>query len=122
MMFEEAMHLSEESSDPVGILMAASMVRDEAPWLYELAMEVYKAVKSGDRDIIEVEMARLRKFSDFMLRGPFMEEFGFGKDSHMFLMEFPRMLDHMLRRSIEPRTALQHSGRSNRARSAVDKE
>jgi hypothetical protein len=78
-------------------------VRDDAPWLYELAMEVYKAVKSGDRKVIEVEMTRLRKFSDFTMRGPFMEEFGgySGKETHMFLMEFPRMLDHMLRRTLE---------------------
>ena len=31
------------------------------------------------------------------MRGPFMEEFGFiTKESHMFVMEFPRMLAHML--------------------------
>ena len=102
MMFEELMHLSGRASDPVGILIAASMVRDDAPWMYELAMEVYKAVKTGDRQAIEGEMTRLRKFSELMMRGPFMEEFGFGgKESHMFIMEFPMMLDHMLRRTLE---------------------
>ena len=91
-----------DSGDPVGILMAASLVRDEAPWLYELAMEVYRAVKFGDPEAIEREMERLRHFSEFTMHGPFMEEFGFGgKESHMFLMEFPRMLDHMLRRRLE---------------------
>ena len=101
MMFEEIMHMSGDPSDPVGILMAASIVRDEAPWLYELAMEVYRAVKTGDATAIEQEMARLRRFSK-MMRGPFMEEFGFGgKDSDMFFMEFPRMLEHMLMRTLE---------------------
>ena len=102
MMFEEIMHMSGDPGDPVGILMAASVVRDDAPWLYELAMEVYRAVKSGDAAAIEQEMARLRRFSEIMMRGPFMEELGFGgKESHMFFMEFPRMLEHMLRRTLE---------------------
>ncbi len=104
MMFEELMHVSGYPGDPVGILMAASLVREDAPWLYELAMEVYRAVKSGEPETIELEMRRLRNFSEFTMHGPFMEEFGFlGKESHMFLMEFPRMLEHMLRRTLETR-------------------
>ncbi len=104
MMFEEIMHMSGDPGDPVGILMAASVIRDDAPWLYELAMEVYRAVKSGDAVEIEREMARLERFSEFSMRGPFMEEFGFGgKETHMFAMEFPRMLHHMLSRTLEAR-------------------
>jgi hypothetical protein len=103
MMFEELTHISGNPSDPVGILMAASIVRDDAPWLYELAMEVYRAARSGDPAVIELEMARLRQFSEFAMRGPLFEELGFlgGKESQMFLMEFPRMLDHMLRHTLE---------------------
>jgi hypothetical protein len=102
MMFEELMHMSGEPGDPVAVLMAASMVRDDMPWLYELAMEVYRAVKAGNPEAIEREMMRLRRFSEAIMRGPFMEEFGFGgKESHMFAMEFPRLLEHMLRRTLE---------------------
>ena len=54
MMFEEIMHLS-GTGDPVAILMAASVVREDFPWLYELAMEVYKAVKSGNIERVERE-------------------------------------------------------------------
>lgn len=99
MMIEEMMHMAGEPGDPVGILMAASVFRDDAPWLYELAMEVYRAVKSGDPAAIETEMARLQRFSEFTMRGPFIEELGLGgKESYMFLREFPRMLLHMLSR------------------------
>ena len=102
MMFEELMHISGEPGDPVAVLMMASLVREEAPWLYELAMEVYRAAKSGDPVAIDVEINRLRKFSEVMLHGPFMEEFGFGdKGMHIFAMEFPRMLERALRRSVE---------------------
>ena len=100
------MHMSGEPGDPVGILMAASLVRDELPWLYELAMEVYRAVKEGNAEAIEREIKRLRRFSEMTMRGPFMEEFGFGgKESHMFAMEFPRMLEHTLRRTLDMKKA-----------------
>jgi len=110
MMFEELVHMSGEPGDPVAILMAASLMRDDLPWLYELAMEVYRAVKSGDAEAIEGEMKRLRHFSEVMMHGPFMEEFGFGgRDSHMFAMELPRMLERMLRRT--PETKKKYSRR-----------
>lgn len=101
MMLEEMMHMSGDPGDPVAILMAASFVREDAPWLYELAMEVYRAVKSGGAEAIEREVTRLRNISEFTMRGPFMEEFGFGKESHIFFMEFPRMLERMLRHTLE---------------------
>ena len=82
--------------------MAASFIRDDAPWRYQLAMEVYRAVKSGDPAAIDAEMARLERFSEFMMHGPFMPEFAFaGEESSMFLREFPRVLQHMLRRTSE---------------------
>ena len=102
MMFEEILHMPGEPGDPVSILMAASLVRDDAPWLYELAMEVYRAVKSGDRDAVQNELSRLQRFSEFGLHLPFMEEFGMGdRESHFLFMEFPRMLQRMLSRSLE---------------------
>lgn len=106
MMFEELMHMSGEPGDPVAILMVASVVKDDMPWLYELAMEVYRAVKAENVEAIEREMKRLRRFSEVMMRGPLMEEFGFGgKESHMLAMEFPRMLEHILMRTLETRKA-----------------
>lgn len=99
-MVEDLMHMAGEPGDPVFILIAASLVRDDMPWLYELAMDVYRAVKAENIEEIELEMKRLRRFSEVMLRGPFMEEFGFGKESHMFAMEFPRILERALMRTL----------------------
>jgi hypothetical protein len=99
--FDEMSHMAGDPSDPVGILMAASMIREDVPWLYELAMEVYRAVKSGEPAAIEQEMRRLHRFSEFAMHGPFLEEMGFGdRDTHMMLMEFPHMLERMLERSL----------------------
>jgi hypothetical protein len=102
MLFEELLHMAAEPGDPVGILMAASLVRDDLPWLYELAMEVYRAVKRGEPEAIGREVSRLRHFSERMIHGPLMEEFGFGgRESHMLAVEFPRMLEHFLMRTLE---------------------
>jgi len=112
-MLDEIMHMSGEPGDPVGILMAASMVRDEIPWLYELTLEVYRAAKDGDVVAIENEMRRLRRFSEVVMHGPYFEEFGFGtKESHMFAMDFPRILERFLLRSLEIRSAQQQPKRT----------
>jgi len=102
MMLEEMMHISGDPSDPVGILMAASLIREDAPWLYELAMEVYRAVKTEDPSTIQREMKRLQRYTEFFMQGPFMEELGFpeSKEAYMFCREFPRMLEHMLNRAL----------------------
>lgn len=107
MMFEDMMHMGGDPSDPVGILMAASFIRDDAPWLYELAMEVYRAAKSGDPMAIEQEMARLRRFSEVMMHGPIMEELGFGgREAHMFCRELPHMLERMLKMSLHEKGSI----------------
>jgi hypothetical protein len=115
MMLQEMMHMAGDPSDPIGILMAASLVRDDAPWLYELTMEVYRAAKSGDPTVIESEVRRLERFSDGMMHGPFIEEFGLGdKETYMMLREFPRMLHHMLDRTLATQEP-QHRRRQHRA-------
>ncbi|MCF8476361.1 MAG: toll/interleukin-1 receptor domain-containing protein [Pseudolabrys sp.] len=104
MMIEEIMHMSGDPGDPVGILMAASLVRDDMPWLYELAMEVYRAAKTGEVESIENEIRKVRRFSELFMRGPLAEEFGSGsKEAHIITMEFPRMLEHFLVRAVQNR-------------------
>lgn len=84
--------------DPVGILVIASLVRDDLPWLYELAMEVYRASKMGDSGASEYaeHTERLRKAIDITFRGPFLEDLGMSKELHMVLREMlPRMLSRV---------------------------
>lgn len=101
MMFGELMHMA---GDPVGILMAASFVRDDAPWLYELAMEVYRTIQLGDAKGIQREIKRLRHLPEIMMRGPMMREFR-DRESHMIAIEFPQMLRSLLERTLEEKQA-----------------
>ena len=101
MMLEQLLNISGERGDSVGILMAASVIRDDMPWLYELAMETYRAVNSGDIITIDAELNRVRRFSEVVMQMPFIEEFSSGsKESYMFAREFPTMLEHTLRRAL----------------------
>lgn len=53
MMLEEFFHMARAGDAPggesVGWLMFISIFKDEVPWLYEAGMEVYRALRSGDR-------------------------------------------------------------------------
>lgn len=104
MMLEGMVHMGGESDDPVGILIAASMVRDEMPWFYEIALETYRALKSGNTQDAERQIKLLRRLPEMLMRGPFMEEFG-SKDMHMFMMEMPHMIVHMAHRYLEKKKA-----------------
>jgi hypothetical protein len=104
MMFEEMMHIGGEEGDPIGILLAASVVRDELPWFYEIAQEAYHAIRSGDVETAEQEIRRIHHMAKMLVHGPFMEELG-TKEMHMVMMELPRMLEHTLHRCIEIKKA-----------------
>lgn len=116
MMLDEVMHTSGDPGDPVGILMAASLIRDEIPWLYELAMEAYRTIKDGKIEKIESEIRRIRRFADFAMRGPLFEELGLAsKENHILMVEFPRMLDRSLMRALEMKAMPRSSRQSEKS-------
>ena len=98
-MLEKLMRVSNESDDPVSILMLASVVRDEMPWLHELAMEVYRAVKTGDSRAIQQEIRRFQRLSEMMAMN-FAEEFDLHPENRMFAMELQRTLEYILVRTL----------------------
>jgi len=93
MMAEEILHFSDRSSDPVGLLVILSLLRDELPWVYEIGMETYRAIKAGEQTEIERSMLNLRRAMDFLMRTPIMEELVDSKEAYMMIRELPRMLD-----------------------------
>jgi hypothetical protein len=46
-MMHDVMRMTEESGDPIGLLLLASFFRDEAPWVYEIAREITEAIRRG---------------------------------------------------------------------------
>ena len=100
-MFRELHHMiGARPGEPIGILMLASMLRDDAPWLYELGLEAYRAAKSGRREQARAAMKRFQRAAEFTLHGPFgVEEMGLDpRMLHMIEREF----DHLLIEDVAP--------------------
>jgi hypothetical protein len=98
MMIDEMMHMvGSGPADPIGIVILASFFRDDFPWLYELGMEAYRAARGGKVRETESALIRFQRTCEITLHGPFAEEFA-SKESHMMLMEIPRMLDRVAHR------------------------
>jgi hypothetical protein len=101
MMIDEMVHrVGRGPADPIGILLLASLFREDFPWLYELGMEAYRAARAGKLREVESATTRFQRAAEVTMHGPLMEEFG-SKETHIMLMEIPRMLDHIMHRFLE---------------------
>jgi hypothetical protein len=106
MMFEEMMHMGEmDRGEPIGLLIFASFVRDDAPWLYEIAMEAFRAITSGTQKSIDQIRQAIKMLRDFPMRSPMFEELGMmdRKETHMLMMEGPHILERMVMMCLENR-------------------
>lgn len=105
MMIEEMVHMSSRGSeDPIGILIIASFLREDAPWLYEVGVEAYRATKSGNFKASVEALKGFHRLVEHTLHGPFMEEFMMSsKETHMMMQELPRILEHIIDRYISSR-------------------
>lgn len=108
MMFEE-MFMHPEFRENVdgqaaAWLMAISTLRDDAPWLYEPGVEVYRALRSGDPEQITGARESFKRVLKVMNRGPwFHEMFGADdEDTFMLLRHLPEVLEHTLSRLEAP--------------------
>lgn len=92
MMMMDMMHMGRRGpNDPVRLLMLASFFREEMPWLYELAMEVYRTTKTGLPEEAARARRDFRREIEFCVHGPMGEEMGLDPEMHHMLM---RELEH----------------------------
>lgn len=87
MIIRELLHSSEFGPrDPVQILLLASLLKDDFPWIYELGAEAYREVSANSS---KADMAR-RRFSsavEMLRHGPLMEMID-DKETYMLIREF----------------------------------
>jgi hypothetical protein len=101
MMFEELLHhpMFRESpeSGALPILMMFSAVRDDFPWLYELGVQLYRAIEADDAPAIERARKTLLNTLKMTRHGPF-EMIGGPEDEEamMLLHELARGLDRFI--------------------------
>ncbi len=85
MMAEELLFRgSRDPRDPMSIMIAASFMREEHPWLYELAADVYAKLRDGDHNGAKQAAARLFELAEIFSGGPFESEFS-GRTVHMLM-------------------------------------
>jgi TIR domain len=88
MIMDVTHRISDGRNDPLQLLIVASLFRDEIPWLYEIALEAYRAIRSGDMKLGRDTFIRFRDAIESLRRGPFMEMFGIdSKMTHMMLID-----------------------------------
>lgn len=101
-MIEDMSHMiSRRASDPIGILILASFLRDDFPWLYELGLEAYHAAKRGNSENTIRTLEAFRDAADFTAHGPLAEEIGMGSREVEVLRELPRIIHRYVRRAEE---------------------
>lgn len=99
MMFEEMMRMGGMGQgEPIMILVFASFVRDDAPWLHEIAIEAYRAVTAGTQKAEKQIIQSINILEEFPMRSHMLREIGMMDDeeTHMIMREGPRILKRMV--------------------------
>jgi hypothetical protein len=103
-MIDEMVHvISKRSDDPIGLLIIASLVREDFPWLYEIGLEAYRGAKSPNSRRAADAMRRFRDAAEATVHGPFMEEMGVSKDAYVLMRDLPRAIHNYMMMVLEGR-------------------
>jgi hypothetical protein len=104
MMFDELIHhpAFRESPDQAGVplLMMFGMLRDDFPWIYELGIQLYRAMQDGDSKAIDKARRTLVDTVEMSIRGPLMHEMLGGPEDEeaiMMLHHFSHSLERLIR-------------------------
>jgi TIR domain len=99
-MLEEIMHGSfAKESKTFGWLLLISLLRDDAPWLYEVGMDVYRVMRSGDPKKLNEARREFHGVARALRYGhPVMRELFGPDDEHAFMTmrHLPTMADEYL--------------------------
>lgn len=84
MAMEFAHLIGARRNDPIQLLVSASLLKDELPWLYELALEAYRHLKNGSSIEAKRALEQYRKAVEALRDGPLLDLLGI--DSKMGYM------------------------------------
>lgn len=96
-MFEEMLFRpssSDQSQMAASLLMVLSLTKDDAPWIHEAGMAIYRAMASDDRSAVNAAHKQFQIMMEMMMHGPWRREF-FRDDEESFMMAryLPEMID-----------------------------
>ncbi len=94
-MIDEMAHMmSQRAKNPIGILLVASLLRDDCPWLYELGLEAYRAAKTGKSELLREALVAFRDAAEFTFHGPLAEEMGLSGRDIELMRDLPAVIHH----------------------------
>ncbi len=102
MMFEELLFhpaLRESRNGPAAAwLLFMSVFRDDIPWLYEMGLELYQALRTGDFNAISSARKDLLSILEATTRGPFFHEMLRPEDEEIYFLvrHVPEIIDRFL--------------------------
>lgn len=81
-----------------GLLVLLSFARDDSPWLYELGMEIYRAMRSEDRASVMEAHKQFQMAMEVMMHGPWGREFFRDEEeSYISFRILPELIDRTVR-------------------------
>ena len=85
-------------NDPIGLVLIAGLLREDAPWFSDVLVESYREVRRGTQRQVERTVERIRRLSRLALTGPLAEGLGApnSKDFQVLMMELPVIIDQYL--------------------------
>ena len=113
MMFEELLFhpaLAETRHGPATAwLLFISVLRDDLPWIYEIGLELYHALRNGDPKSISEARQELIVILEATLHGPFFHEIIRPDDEEVYFMikRLPEMIQRFLETSIQTRLPIE---------------
>lgn len=99
MMLDEIFHVTqmEDMSASLPWLMVAGILRDEIPWLAEAALEIHRAVQSGNPEQIERASQNMQAMLRLMRRSKFFHRFERDdEESFMFWHHLPELMSQFM--------------------------
>jgi hypothetical protein len=95
-MIRELQMMSREHGDGAWLLVAFSYFRDELPWAYDLAFEVYRSARNGDFDSAKRSWEDLRRTLQEFSHGPGRKMIRRSEES-MMMLDIAEEWTHMFR-------------------------
>jgi hypothetical protein len=105
-MIEEFVHhpmFREQGGQGIPLLIYLSMLREDFPWLYELGLELYRAMQRGDEKEIDRAQLAFRGATEAISHGPMLFDMLGGpenEESFMFLRHLSHDLERFMRRPL----------------------
>lgn len=87
----------EQDAKGVGLLVILSFIKDDAAWLYELGMQIYRAMLAGNRDQVVGIHKQLHLTTEYLVMGPIRHDlFREEEDGFMMLRFITEMIDRVV--------------------------